>query len=215
MQLTAENAGKQRWCLKDPEATYYLDDYAQAFPTAQFIIVYRDPRAVSRSCLDPRGFTVARPANWLVAAERWNRDLDLQMEFAKRHADRVLLLKYESVVSDLAAELVRIADFLAIPNEPALANYYCNTNATGIHSGNEKVLSPPDPTRLEAWKKSMSNSAVQTVEAVTRPQMEQLGYECALPAKALSQPQRLLYRLHHKIVSEYRWQRYKLARMFS
>ena len=211
MEMVARSHGKQRWCLKDPRATYYLKDYAEAMPNAMFVVTIRDPRAVCRSYMSPRGFVVGRPANWIAGAERWQREVDSQLRFRDEYPERVLVLRYEEIVSGLADQIKCLCEFLGIPNEPAMLNYYSQNSSIAIHDGNENILRPPDPSKIDAWRDSMTPSQTAAVESVACQTMELLGYTAIHPHKPVNQLRSLASRFHDRFVREYRWQRHKYA----
>ncbi|WP_417737608.1 sulfotransferase family protein [Rosistilla oblonga] len=212
LDAAASKAGKPRWCLKDPAATYYLQEYATAFPDAKFVIMIRDPRAVCRSYLSPIGFTVGRPANWIAAAERWTNEVEGQISFANEHPDRVMLMHYESAVSQLGVELRRLCSFCEIPNEPALHLYYKHESQARIHNGNRNILTPPDPAKADKWKSTMSKRQMQTVESIAMEMLAKLRYDAMQPFTRTSRMRLATARVHDRLVREWRWQMHKLRK---
>ena len=209
MAAKAQQSKKSRWCLKDPQNTYYLKQYANAFPAAKFLILIRDPRAVCRSYLDPRGFTVGRPTNWIVAAERWKNEVAMQLDFAKDNPDKVLMVHYEALVSDLPNTLRKVCDKSDVDFENSMLTYYQREAAVSLHDGNENITRPPDASKANNWQSQLPDSAIATIETITRPIMHQLGYEASQAEKDISWGSVNYARLCHAIISEYRWQRYK------
>jgi hypothetical protein len=209
LQLMAGQAGKPRWCVKDPQVTYHLTDYANAIPDAKFLITVRDPRAVCRSYLDPRGFTVGRPANWIAGAERWVEGIRLQLDFHKSFPDRVMLLNYEDLICYFDDQLSRICEFLDLPIEPQMQRYYEQDSQARIHEGNVNITRRPDPEKIDAWRKSMTDRQIRLVEAIASPVMKQAGYERELSPLKVTGIERAFAKLHDRVISEYRWQRHK------
>ncbi|QDS96345.1 Sulfotransferase domain protein [Roseimaritima multifibrata] len=209
MELAAARANKPRWCLKDPAVTYYLDEYAEAFPNARFVIMVRDPRAVCRSYLSPVGFTVGRPANWVSAAQRCHREMQRQLAFAQKCPGRVLFVNYESMVSQLDKELGRVCQFIGIQYEPAMQFYYKHQTDMKIHSGNENILTAPDISKAEKWKRTLTDRQVKTVEAIALDSMQAFGYQPMFSRGRVSATRFLIARVHDRFVREYRWQKYK------
>lgn len=209
LQAAANSAGKARWCLKDPRATYYLQDYADTSPTSKFIITIRDPRAVVRSYLDPRGFRVGRPANLLVGADRWRDEVKKQLDFVGNNPDRTIIISYESLVTDIAKEIERVAVFLNIPVEKSMLEYFNHAAEIRIHDGNSNILRPPDPTKIDAWRAEFSPQQVRLIESRTGEIMESLGYTCEHPFQSVSAIREAVSKFHHRIVHEYRWQMHK------
>ena len=211
MTAKAIESDKQRWCLKDPQNTYYLQQYANAFPSAKFLILIRDPRAVCRSYLDPRGWTVGRPTNWIVAAERWKNEVDMQLDFANENPDQVHLVKYESLVTDLSTTLTEACAASEMELETSMLNYHQRKPAVILHDGNENITRPPDASKVNNWKNQLPGSAIATIEAITRPLMQQLGYQISQAKTKIPFGKTTCARVCHAIVSEYRWKRYRIT----
>lgn len=210
MSVKATQTQKQRWCLKDPQCTYHLYEYANAFPDAKFLVLVRDPRAVCRSYLDTRGFTVGRPTNWIVAAERWKREVNMQKQFASTESSRVMWIHYEALITDFPTTLQAVCDFSNMEVEQAMLNYHRQSPAVKLHDGNENITKPPDKRKIESWKEELPESAIATIESITKPLMAELGYKPLQPDRSISRSRRFFARFSHKVISEYRWKRYRL-----
>ncbi|WP_146566681.1 sulfotransferase family protein [Posidoniimonas corsicana] len=202
MSQAAADAGKPRWCLKDPEVSHYLIDYAESMPSVKFIIIVRDPRAVARSFLE-RGTS----CNWYSAGERWAAEVQGQLEFRQQYQNRCLLLRYEDLVKAFANELQRVCDFVGLPMEEAMIRYHERDSGIRIHEGNRNVRRPPDPSINEKWRESLSGRQLANVEAATAEVMTQLGYKPESSVPGPSALRKEMYRLHNRLVWEYRWQR--------
>lgn len=209
MAMSATSHRKRRWCLKDPRASYFLQDYVETLPEARFVITIRDPRAVCRSYMSPTGFVVGRPANWIAGAERWKREVTAQLRLQNDYPDRVLILRYEEIITALEQQVDRICEFLGIRPEPAMKNYYKRNSSITIHDGNANILRPPDPSKIDAWRKSMTTAQTLAVESVALPLMESLGYSAVHPYTPVNQLSSIASRIHDRVVREYRWQRHK------
>lgn len=172
MGETAHRAGKVRWCLKDPEVSGYLDQYASSYPNAQFVIIVRDPWAVARSFLE-RGTS----CSWFSAGERWGKEVAQQLHFQRDHRDRTLLIKYEDLVERFPHELQRVCEFLAIPMEESLKRYYERDSGIVIHEGNQNVMRPPDASINEKWRRSLNQRQLACVETAAGEVMRSVGYE--------------------------------------
>ena len=213
MRRTAEDQGRENWCLKDPRITYFLPQYAARLPDVKFVIIVRDPRAVCRSYMQSTGYNVGRPGNWLAAAERWQQEVTLQLEFAAQNPSRTLVIHYESLISHFLIELKRLCEFLSINCDPEMAHYYKSPAQIDINERNLNVLRPPDPTKIHAWRTRLTARQVSTIETVARTTMEKLGYTSECPPRRISSAVRLAARMHDHLCREYRWQHYKAAKL--
>lgn len=209
LSFAAKANGKSRWCLKDPAISYYLHEYARAWGDAKFVIIIRDPRAVCRSYLSCRGFKVGRPANLLAAGMRWRDEVATQIRFKKAFPDRVLVIHYESLISNLSQTLGMVCKFLHTPLTDAMANYHRSSTQILIHEGNKNILQRPDLNRLDAWRREFSTEETAVIEAVVKDVMEQVGYTAESSPRRIRSSQLYIARVHDWLVREYRWQLFK------
>ena len=212
LKRAAKKAGKDRWCLKDPRATYYLQQYAEGLPTAKFVILVRDPRAVCRSYLDRRGFTVGRPANWLAGAERWTHEVECQLAHHEQYSDRVLIVRYDLLVKNMEEEIKRLCEFLEIEYEGRLLKYYDHATKINMHNGNENILTPPNPDKVDAWKTALTRRQIQTIESAAHKTMAGLGFKLCYSPRRISIMQQLFSKIHDRLTHEYRWQLHKWSK---
>jgi hypothetical protein len=200
-----------RWCLKDPELTHHLKDYAMAFPAALFLITIRDPRAVCRSYMDRSTFKLGRPPNTITAAERWNSEVSAQLKFVADFSTRTLVVSYESLIRNLADEIQTICKFLSLPYDTAMLNYHNNQPKMRIHAGNANSRQAPDERRIDAWKKSLSKRQISIIESIAEQTLKASGYEMTGPQVHVPEYKKRLARVHNRICHEYHWQRRKLT----
>ncbi len=92
-----------------------------------------------------------------------------------------------------------------------MLTYYQRESAVSLHDGNENITQPPDASKAHSWQSQLPDSAIETIESITRPIMHQLGYEASQAAKDISWGRVNYARLCHAIISEYRWKRYKFT----
>jgi hypothetical protein len=126
-----------RALVKEPALTFLLDRLVEHFPLQRGVFIVRDPRDNLRSILDrvglPGDLRETPPPDglsdswrrvldnrWLgleaphyvdSLAARWNRAIDLY----RRHAGRLLLLRYEEFLLDKRGAVERLAADLGLP----------------------------------------------------------------------------------------------------
>lgn len=165
------------WCLKDPNLTSLLDIYGDAFPSAKFLIIYRDPRAVCRSLLDRSTFRLGRPKNVIAAAYKWKNDITQQLDFSRRHPQKCLLVKYENLLSNFEHSIETIASFIGTDERVNMLNYWnSNRIRTRIHAGNKNILLKPDPSLGSQWKRSLDPRQISRIESVLLAEMKHFNY---------------------------------------
>jgi len=143
------------------------------FPEARFIHLVRDGRAVAASLL-PLDWG---PNNTLHAAEFWMARCAAGLAAESQLGpERVLRVRYEDLVGDPSAALRRIAGFAGLDYQPAMAE------GTGLQPNlyNEEqhqlVGHPPDRSRLEGWRQSLTPRQIEIFEAEAGEFLTTLGY---------------------------------------
>ena len=203
--LYAERFGKSRWGDKRP--TYAARMYViwDFFPNAQFINMIRDPRACAASM---------RKLGWYdgdvaPAVELWERSIKVVDRWRRRLApDQLLELKYEDLVADPATQLAHVTGFTGLAgDDPALESmlHYYEDDETRNPEYHANVSRPPDPTRVDEWKRMLEPGEVAFIEQALGPLMTRYGYEPA--AESTPAPRELFNRLatqRRKIAWSYR-----------
>jgi hypothetical protein len=143
---------------KYPDYVFYLDRLLVSDDT-KAIVIFRDPRDVTASTL-------------LLARGRWKgrlftSEIDTAKKVARRwvHAmemvesmgDRVLLIKYEDLVSEASRQFYRIAKYLKISSEGFVT--------TGIN-----------PDSIGKFKNTLSLEELEQVCRITSPMAKRYGY---------------------------------------
>jgi len=113
----ARSKGLPRWGDKTPAYCRHLPVLHELFPAAQYIHVVRDGRDVAVSAFQA-GFG---PKNGFEAASDWTELVRTIERFgATLPPTAFITIRYEDVLSDPAAQLGRIAQFLGIANHEEL-----------------------------------------------------------------------------------------------
>jgi hypothetical protein len=124
-----ERMGKARWGDKSLGSERHAEWILRSFPTARMIHVIRDPRDryVSQKCHRSvgRGGVGAGAAIWL-------RSVRLAERNARRHPDRYLIVRYESLVADPEGILRGVCGFIGEDYSPDLL--HLGNRATTIHT---------------------------------------------------------------------------------
>jgi hypothetical protein len=100
----------RRLVAKNPSVRH-LERFFDFFPEAQLLILVRDGRSVTQSCMDTFGWSFER------AARAWARGADAIERFRDGHAqrsDRWHLVRYEDLLDDLEIQMRAILEFLRL-----------------------------------------------------------------------------------------------------
>jgi hypothetical protein len=166
LQLHARQQGKRRGGDKTPEHHRYLDDIRRDFPASPVVFTMRDPRD---TVLSIRRLFDASVAG---AAHVWRR----AYESYRGHADRVHLMRYESLAREPEVEVRRLCAVLGEPFEANMLEFHRHLPDDFRRPGGEKLSGPIDASAVGQFR-TMPASELRVIEAVCGEGMEALGYE--------------------------------------
>lgn len=173
--LYATQHNKTRWGQKTPRFVRYGELLKRTYPDAKFVDVQRDPRAVVSSLIRSN----VHRSNALYAARRWQQDVAAGLQLEQDYLGDVLHVRYEDLITDTETVLRGICAFLDLPFEAGLLDYHkIGTAEYGAYYSqiHAKLNQSPDESRLEAWRKHLTERQIALVEAICGDLMDQLGY---------------------------------------
>lgn len=190
-ELYADREGKPFWGHKTPRFVLDWRLLKRSFPTAKFIHILRDPRAVANSLVR----SDVHRSTFYHGALRWIRDVSAGLEMEQELDGDALRVNYEELVIDtdpvihqilefLGAEYEPLSDPASTTTQPRYDSYYEN-----IHS---LVSKPPSTDRASAWRSEMNPDQIRVTEALTKDLMTTVGYTPIDPAAALTATDTLL-----------------------
>lgn len=199
------------WGLKDPQLTEYLSELENFIPDGKFVLIIRDARGVVNSYIDNKW---GLGTNAYTGAIRWNKEVNLQLEFARKYPNNVLTLLYENLVTDMETELKKLCSFLHIPFEHKMLSYHEAKAELESNKQNVNTLKAPSRQITEKWKTELSKSDIYVVTSICGKILQKLGYVDTYAQLKLSAFRRLYYILHQKVVGEIQiqYQLWKLKR---
>jgi Sulfotransferase family len=190
-RLYAERFGKPRWGDKTPGYVHKMDLIQEFLPEAHFVHIIRDGRDVALS-LNEAWRTSGRVKPIQEAAHWWMAKLSK----ARHQASELsfyLEIRYEDLVLESEATLRRICDFIDLPWNPLMLEYYKTAEerlaelvafdrkkATNIEQRRAKHMwttRPPEASRIGRWRTEMSASDRQEFEAIAGELLAELGYD--------------------------------------
>jgi hypothetical protein len=194
-EVYAEHQGKPRWGDKTPAYMLSVQRIGRTLPESRFIHLIRDGRDVALSQRDRALNEQPPPAE---QAARWVKRIGKSREQAAAlKGARYVEARYEDLVRDPETTLRRICEFIDLPWDPAVLSYHeraaerlaemaGSLRAEGTHAEQEAgyrienhapTTKPPDPAKLDKWRREMSPEDVAAYDAVAGPMLEELGYE--------------------------------------
>jgi hypothetical protein len=193
--LYAERAGKPRWGDKTPAYMLAIRRIGRALQEARFVHLIRDGRDVALS-QTARGINEQPPVR--EQAERWQgRIRKARDQAAELGADRYRELRYEDLVREPEAALRAVCGLCDLPFDTAMLTYHERAAerleemagelpAVGAHAAqpagyrlanHAPTTKPPDPAKLEKWRREMPAPDLAAYEEVAGEMLAELGYE--------------------------------------
>ena len=200
----SDQSGRRCWGIKDPHLTYVLDDFAAQYPSARFLFMLRDPRAVVNSYIS-RPFNVA---NCFHGAQLWSKEVRVQRQFREHHSERCLLVRYESLLQEKESTLQKVCDFAGLEFQESMNCYFAKSPKTRVHSGTENITRDVDPALSQKWRHELSHRQVQVIESVARQEIIANGYESTLSSRSIGSLERKSYDLHQWLITNWIWQKH-------
>lgn len=160
---------------KTPNHLLYMQTLQEFFPTARFIHIVRDPRAVVNSWKTVPWSTGSIGGN----AEVWKRYMATARQ-SPPASGAIFTLHYEQLVAESENCLRRLCDFLDLQFDAKMLDYHANyskrVNVTREPwKGN--AVRPVNNKSLTRWQQELSKAEIATIESAAGEEMCQLGYD--------------------------------------
>lgn len=201
----AEAEGKAISFVKDNGNIRWPAHLNAMFSDAKFVYLVRDPRDYVLSWLR----SPTHVGGVTAAAKVWQEEQrsGLAAYAGTIPGARILLVKYEDLVSDPSAELHRICGFLEIEAEPAmledLSNESHRSEAKRIKNW-ENVASDVMRTNFGKYRDGLSARQVRRIERILGCEMQIIGYELENPQQAPAADSSVLSKLYRASVASLR-----------
>lgn len=174
-ELYMRRMGKFRWVEKTPDHLPEVMRIRRHFPDAPIIRIVRDPRDVALSLLNvPWG-----PSTLVDALTLWlHYDLSSHRFFESDPLS--ITVRYEDLVASPEAELRRLCVFLRETYEPTMLDTTtasAHVNRTG-EPWKSRIAKPADCSRVEAWRRELSEDDRRATEAYLGDRILAYGYPC-------------------------------------
>ena len=194
-ELYADKQGKPRWGDKTPAYMLSVQRIGRTLPEARFIHLIRDGRDVALSQTARALNEQPPPAE---QAARWTKRIGKAREQAATlKGPRYVEARYEDLVRDPEGTLRRVCEFIELPWDDAVLRYHEGAaarltemagtlRAEGAHAeqaagyriaNHAPTTRPPDPAKLDKWRREMAPADVRAYEAVAGGLLAELGYE--------------------------------------
>jgi hypothetical protein len=190
---TVGRGGARVWIDHAPLNVRHGVTLLEMFPTATFIHLVRDGRAVAASVLplDWGPNTIERAAHW------WAEELAFGLGLEAWGGTRVLRVAYEALVLDPETTVRAIAASCDLTYEPRMLRGDGFTPLRHLASEHVLVGRASEPARAGAWKSVLTQREVEIFESVAGDLLAYLGYQPRFGSRArrTSRAERALFAL--------------------
>lgn len=153
----------------------FLPALARHFPTAKFVIIHRDPRAVVMSLLamakkDPT--QLAHPISYM---RHWRKQVELTLQFSAtpEYAARLTSVRFEDLCDRPREELARICALLNIDVETAMLQPGGEWEGNSSYGPRQADI---DTGAIDRWRVAIDPVLLETVDFHCGREMRLTGY---------------------------------------
>lgn len=169
---------------------YFLTEVAEIYPTAKFIILYRDPRDNVLVKLK-RAKKQNKPANLVYFSKTWNYEYHTIIKKIQLLAkERYLEVKYEDLVDTPELVLKKICEFLNLNYNAVMLNYDTHikqdleknqlnigdTVKKHISLLHEGLTQKVNTDKVGFWKSNFSEAEYNTIWSICEKTATHVGY---------------------------------------
>lgn len=177
---TALLGAKLSWCEE------YLPAMARAFPALRFALVVRDVRSIAASQEAQTVVGVgSRPL--LFYARHWRKSIAFTHALVRDRtlAGRVAVVRYEDVVREPRRTVHDLCLSLDLPFQESMldACTFRSESEDGQYRSNSSFQAQEGiyADSLERWREALQPDAVRTLETLTAPELQSMGYAPSQP----------------------------------
>jgi hypothetical protein len=203
VSLSIESDMEPIWGWKEPLLTYELDALERCFPDSKYILIIRDGRGVVNSYMDNRwglGTTA------YTGALRWQKEVALQMAFAKKMQEKLLTIRYEDLVQNLPKVLLQMCEFIGVEYSAQMLEFHNKKLDFQVNRENINTTKPAEQSHTDKWRNQLSEREIALVELVASNELMANGYSLVQDPISPYWFELVYYRIHQKIVGEFQLQ---------
>lgn len=175
---------KAQVCIvKDGANGYYLKQIISEIPSAQFIHIFRDGRAVLNSRMKtkrPYGKGESMSRDPLTSARLWCDLIKRIDQFALEFPTQILQIQYESLINETDKGISTIRNFLGLnaelPKKRLKEGNYFESIPEKEKNIHKLVSASPAQSRCNAWEKELALSDRKLFEYKAARILEKKGY---------------------------------------
>jgi hypothetical protein len=194
-QRIAARAGKPRWASKTAIDSFYLAEIEPLMAGhARFVCIVRHGLDTVLSLKDLcdanetylreiHEYIVRHPRPLVAFAHLWADVTSSLLDFAGRHPDDAILLRYEDLIARPAAELDRLAGFLQLEPGSLSADALRRDAPSGLGDWKSYGRSAIDDSSIGRWR-TLGPASLHLLAPIVNPVLARAGYQPVAPGAA-------------------------------
>ena len=176
-ELAMDKAAKIRWGVKImTDIGSHLEEYSEQWPAARFIHVIKDPRDNVNGLLKVNW----GPDSVEGAADQWIRTIVRARDKARKNKIRLFEVNFNQLVLDTETTIRKLLGWLGEGYDPNVLRHHEMPHTfidhPAGHPSAEQVNHPIDASYVGKFKEDLTASQIETIEKMTMPYIEELGY---------------------------------------
>jgi hypothetical protein len=185
VQNFRQTSGKPRWAEKTPHNVLFMVPLGEIFPDARFLHVIRDGRDVACSLITMDWVNPLTGRKWdyvqniASAARYWREVVTLARQQAQHPTlvDRVLEVRYESLVAKPEATMRQVLAFLGEPwDEGVLAHHKKERGKEPIEASTRQAARPINSASIGRWRDEMTQADRSAFKTEAGTLLRESGY---------------------------------------
>lgn len=170
---------------KNPVYSIYTERFLKIFPEARFICIVRDYRDNFVSMRKLSDLKLEAPILTLQVY-RWRYVAKLFIRCREKYPERFRIIRYEDLVMNKSDTLEDLCNFIGIPFEPAVFEFYKKREETFktydnplVERFHSSLMNPVNTSRMELWKKELTPSEIRLADTVAGSYADYFNYNRA------------------------------------
>lgn len=155
------------------------------FPEAKFIYIVRDGRDVATSYISLKNLKTESPYAPKLPSEideialEWNKNnIKVTSFLSGLKESNILIMRYEDLVNRLEENCKLICEFLNVPFNPQMLEYYkISLEPTQTLDWKMKTLKSPDKLAIGKYKKLLTSEEINLFNSIAGKTLKKFGYE--------------------------------------
>lgn len=173
--------GFERWGEKTPRHVFRIPDILTAFPGAQVVAMYRDPRAVAASyrdwsskiSVDAEAKRTRESYDPSIVSLLWRATYRAGRAAQERYGhERVRVQRFEDLVGAPEETVRELCDWLGLDHDPAMLEVPMSNSTVETFGSSIGMSTAP----VDRWRERLADHEVATVQLWARREMASLDY---------------------------------------